>query len=163
MDNNEIIKIPHYRPFVRESTGDYGFPLQFKGEWCRELYRVTLPVGHHAFSSIPQEFYTLFNPSSSQQGLVIICPWKYEMKLLIHSETYKDAQLKFGNEWIISLWWHRLILIVAWISNHMPSKVSDEITHPFPNFNGCTVEVWKWVSNFIPHFTTDVITYPWWY
>ena len=29
-------------------------------------------------------------------------------------------------------------LIPAWISNLMPSKVWDEITYPFPNFNGCT-------------------------
>ena len=35
----------------------------------------------------------------------------------------------------------------------------DEITHPFPNFNGCTVEVWESISNFIPHFTGHVITY----
>ena len=25
----------------------------------------------------------------------------------------------------------------------------DEITHPFPNFNGVTVEVWQWISNSI--------------
>ena len=29
----------------------------------------------------------------------------------------------------------------------------DEITYPFPNFNGATVEVWEWISNFITHFT----------
>ena len=45
-------------------------------------------------------------------------------------------------------YWHGLTLIPAWISNHMPCKVSDEIICPFPNFNGCTVEVWEWVSNF---------------
>ena len=28
----------------------------------------------------------------------------------------------------------------------------DEITYPFLNFNGFTVEVEKWISNFIPHF-----------
>ena len=28
-----------------------------------------------------------------------------------------------------------------------------EITYPFPNFNGTTVEVWEWISNFIPYFT----------
>ena len=28
-----------------------------------------------------------------------------------------------------------------------------EITYPFPNFNGRTVEAWEWISNFIPHFT----------
>ena len=34
------------------------------------------------------------------------------------------------------------------ISNHESSKVSDEFTYPFPNFNDCTVEVWEWISNF---------------
>ena len=29
----------------------------------------------------------------------------------------------------------------------------DEITYPFLNFNGATVEVWNWISNFISHFT----------
>ena len=33
--------------------------------------------------------------------------------------------------------------ILAWSSNHMPSKMWDEITYPFPNFNGCTVDVWN--------------------
>ena len=28
----------------------------------------------------------------------------------------------------------------------------DEITYPFLNFNGATVEVKEWISNFIPHF-----------
>ena len=36
---------------------------------------------------------------------------------------------------------HGLTLIPAWISNHMPGKVWDEITYPFLNFNSCTVEV----------------------
>ena len=34
---------------------------------------------------------------------------------------------------------HGLTLIPAWISNHMSSKVWDEITYPLPNFNGGTV------------------------
>ena len=32
-------------------------------------------------------------------------------------------------------------LISAWISNYMANKVWDEITYPFLNFNGATVEV----------------------
>ena len=36
----------------------------------------------------------------------------------------------------------------------------DEITYPFPNFNGCTVEVWEWISSFTPRFIIDAITYP---
>ena len=31
--------------------------------------------------------------------------------------------------------------------------------YPFPNFNGCTVEVLEWISNSTPHFTRCVITY----
>ena len=35
----------------------------------------------------------------------------------------------------------------------------DEITYPFPNFSGCTVEVWKWINNFTQHFMMGVIPY----
>ena len=35
----------------------------------------------------------------------------------------------------------------------------DEITYPFLNFNGGTVEVWEWIIDFISHFTGHVITY----
>ena len=48
----------------------------------------------------------------------------------------------------------------SFANNQAPSKVRHEITCPFPNFNGATVEVWEWISNFIPPFTMDVITYP---
>ena len=41
-------------------------------------------------------------------------------------------------------------------------EVWDEITYPFPNFNGTTVEVWEWISFSIPHFTGYVIPYPYW-
>ena len=43
------------------------------------------------------------------------------------------------------------------MSNYIYAKVWDEITYPFPNFNGGTIDVWKWVSNFIPHFTGHVM------
>ena len=36
----------------------------------------------------------------------------------------------------------------------------DEITYPFLNFNGATVEVLEWMNNVIPHFTDHVITFP---
>ena len=47
-------------------------------------------------------------------------------------------------------------------SNCIHYDVRDEITYPFPNFNGATVEVWEWMSNFILHLTEHVITYPRW-
>ena len=34
----------------------------------------------------------------------------------------------------------------------------DEITYPFPNFNGATVEVWEWITNLISHFMMGVIS-----
>ena len=49
-----------------------------------------------------------------------------------------------------------LILIPAWIYNHMPSKVWDGITYPFPNFNGCTAKI----CNHMPSKVWDEITYP---
>ena len=56
-----------------------------------------------------------------------------------------------------------LTLIPTWISNHIHRKVWDEIAYPFPNFIGCTVEVWGWISNFITHFPGYMITYQWQY
>ena len=60
------------------------------------------------------------------------------------------------------LWTCINCVIPAWVSNHMPSEAWDEITYPFPNFNGVTVEVPEWISNFIPYFIMDVITNPCW-
>ena len=65
---------------------------------------------------------------------------------------------------------HLGALLLTWFNfnpsmdkyNHMPCNVWDEITYPFLNFNGCTVEVQEWISNFIPHFIMDVTTYPRW-
>ena len=60
------------------------------------------------------------------------------------------------------LYYHGLTLISAWISNYIYYKLWGEITYPFLNFNGCTVEVYEWISNFIPHFTGHVITNTCW-
>ena len=48
----------------------------------------------------------------------------------------------------------------ALISNHMTGKVCGEITYPFPNFSGCTLEVWECISKFTTHFIMDVTTWP---
>ena len=53
-------------------------------------------------------------------------------------------------------------LISSWGSNHMPSKVWDEITYPLLNFNCATVVVWEWTRNVLPHILMDVITNPCW-
>ena len=45
-----------------------------------------------------------------------------------------------------------LTFIPSMISNHMSSKLWDEITYPVPNINGWIVEVFLWIHNFTPHF-----------
>ena len=55
---------------------------------------------------------------------------------------------------------HGFTSLPAWISSHMPRRVCDEISYPFPSFNRATFEVWGLIFNFIPHFLMDVITYP---
>ena len=49
--------------------------------------------------------------------------------------------------------------LFSWIGKYMHYKMCNQITYPFPNLNGTTVEGWEWISNFIPHFTGHVITY----
>ena len=39
------------------------------------------------------------------------------------------------------------IVTLAGISNYIHWKVWCEITYPFPNFTGCSFEVWDWISN----------------
>ena len=38
-------------------------------------------------------------------------------------------------------YWHGLTLIPAWVSNYTHCNLQDEITYPFLNLNGATVEV----------------------
>ena len=44
----------------------------------------------------------------------------------------------------------------------MPSEVCYEISYPFPNFGGATIDIWERISNYITHFKMDLITYPCW-
>ena len=52
-----------------------------------------------------------------------------------------------------TFYYHGLTLIPAWICNRIHYKVWIEITYPFLNFNGATVEYLEWMINFIPHIT----------
>ena len=89
------------------------------------------------------------------------------MKLLIHSLTSTGQPLKFRNgsiiyphprgQWFknklstlqLKILFRRGFLIKSHnFDNHLPSKLWDDITHPFPNFNSCTID-WEWISNFI--------------
>ena len=36
----------------------------------------------------------------------------------------------------------------------------DALNYPFPNFSGCTGDVWEWISYFISNIISNVITFP---
>ena len=78
------------------------------------------------------------------------------------NESSQDSGFRCASDGCVTLQQPTATLITVGINNHMPSKVWNEITHQFLNFNGCTVKVYEWISNFIPHFVMDAITYPCW-
>ena len=55
-------------------------------------------------------------------------------------------------------YWHVLISIPVWKSNHIHYEVLDEITYPLLNFNAVILEFWEWISNFTPHLTGPMIS-----
>ena len=96
-------------------------------------------------------------------------------------QAYKWSRSYWGCKWCILLC--DVLVCVQWLAWFIPfleplrvelfhgpllltyvitylEKMWDEITHPFPNFIGYTVEVWKRKDNFAPYLIMDVITYP---
>ena len=81
----------------------------------------------------------------------------YEMTDTHTNYTYRWLGVKLHLRYIQGP--RLLTLISVWISNHTPNKVWDEITYPFSNFIGCTIEVWECIHKFTTHFIMNVITY----
>ena len=96
------------------------------------------------------------------------------------NETNRMKILWFTVQYIPQKWWtkscgalvcfsyttrdpfhlHGIILnIPAWINNHRPSEMCDEITYSLPNLSSAAIEIWEWMSNFVPHQIVDEITY----
>ena len=69
-----------------------------------------------------------------------------------HNFEEKEADLSFELKYDLKATNECLNLIQAWISNHMPDTMRNEITYPFPNFNGVVCE---WIGKFIPYAIID--------
>ena len=113
-------------------------------------------------ASMNQEIYSLFS-DKAQYHNEYFHSFKYARKTndlhqFCRLQSYINTKHELGHNSDCRLTY--INLIPAWLSNHIPSKVWDEITYPFPNFNGGTIEVWEWISDFIPHSIMDVITFP---
>ena len=72
-----------------------------------------------------QSYLYNLNPYSWKGGLEMEMGFSFKRKLTAPSGRFYQ---------------HGLTLIPAWISNHAPSIVWDEIAYPFPNFTGTTIE-----------------------
>ena len=64
----------------------------------------------------------------------------YLFPFIWHPVGSLNAYIQSGNHWTIT---ER-----GMICKHMRSKVWEEITCPFPNSNGGTIEVWEWIISF---------------
>ena len=63
--------------------------------------------------------------------------WTTEIDVIYEQDFVRlESKIRFGGQGPLFL-----ILIPAWISNHIHYKMWDEITYPFLNFNSATVEV----------------------
>ena len=115
---------------------------------------------HRSWSTLIQiKVCDLFTTKSLPKALMTWCQlwnkllveleWKYtfySLKCILKCHLQNGSHIVQG-----LLYRHRLILSSTWISNHLLSKVWDEVTHPFlfPNFN-----------SFIAHIMVNIIIYP---
>ena len=100
--------------------------------------------------------YTKISPSKTSDGYVIaqmlIFTTPTNIQRIFSIPSSIKSQSTHYRMWIIvsterginnsgPFYKHGLTLIPAWISNYIHYNMWDEITYPFLNFNGATVEV----------------------
>ena len=112
---------------------------------------------HHRLHWLLKDLFGRKSKKTSKLRITGLCAGKSPVTDEFPAQKASDAEN-------VSIWWrhheHGLILILAWISTRMASKVWDEITYPSQTSTVHTVDVWEWMSNFIPHFIIDVIIHP---
>ena len=111
--------------------------------WCTPLSLNALTtMQHEQFANNISNVFTCQNFSAGvliiiSQELIPISPIDSESAEFWAHNALWNGSLNNSSPF----YWYGLTLIPAWISNHTPGKVWDEITYPFLNFNGATVEV----------------------
>ena len=121
--------------------------LSTKMLMCTLFYQSRDP--HDKDKTISQLSYLyLGNPYTRRDGLYIETGyWFLEVTL-----TKNNTSWTYIANPCSPFYKHGLTLILAWINNYILYNMLDEITYPFPNFNGCAIEVWELINNFVPHF-----------
>ena len=85
--------------------------------------------------------------TTTKQSITKLCPYIY---------IYRYIKIGYSSPF----YHHGLTLIPTRICNYIHYKVWDEITHPFPNFNSATIDIWEWISNSIPHCPCNYLSMP---
>ena len=149
---------------------------EFSLIWRYVICKQTTSLTNNCTKRFEFQIYTFQNKLASSQTCVAYlflinraqqilsgCVTSTVHPLTIFNVSYKPLfkQYHYCRQYIISFRYK-----ISFARNYcfvlMPIKVRAEITYLFPNFNGCTVELWKWISNFISYFIMDVITSPYW-
>ena len=127
------------------------------------LYVLTSFVNNYSSSQMAQlilssqntltaQFYIeMFDCQTCFEGITIFHGYKLDLfKVIFFQNTHNRHPGPLLLTWIN--------FNSTWISNHILSKLWDEITYPFPNFN----RVSEWISYSTTYFIMDVNTYPCW-
>ena len=119
----------------------------------QQEHQINILIMDHAWVSLSNNVCVWFDAYDrclqQKSAFHLLLPWPWEQIALKVIVAHVSSNPFYS---------HDLTLISAWITNHTHMKVWNEITYPFPNFNGGTVEVWEWISNYIPRVIMDVIT-----
>ena len=99
------------------------------------------------------ESFCIYLGTAIAQYKDAVLPWRFQTCTIYMGRSVywnKHCILAYKSLGPLLLTWFNPF-ILTWVSNYIHYKVWDEITYPFPNFNGAAVEVWEWISNFTPH------------
>ena len=99
---------------------------QYSEPYCGDMMVIKLSYLHNEISYTGKISSFILNQGP---GSLLSHQIPFEDRLTLHSINYT------------------LTMIPAWARNHMSNKVWEEITYPFPNFNGATFEVWELIDN----------------
>ena len=106
---------------------------------------------HYTFLRILKLIIACWISLSHLAGVDAYWLWKHGIIVNVTQSVYQEPFNYYG-----------LTYIPAWFSHRTASKVSNISIHLFPNFNGCTFDVWERIGNFILYLTGYVIAHPCW-
>ena len=79
-----------------------------------------------------------------------------------HVNNYQSSPTQQSKYVLYAYNYYNTYISLMTCRNQSNSCKQTDITYPFKNLIGSTVEVWEWIINLIQHLKMDVMTYPSW-